>query len=117
MIRKIIIVGSLISIPAIMYLAMQYGQPPSVSFAEAIDKTQHTSESDPASKVMVDVVITDASDLASIAATDNAGAGFSIQYTGTAPTSPLKTGMRARFVGHVHGGDTPIFHATQVLFP
>jgi hypothetical protein len=104
-IRKLIIAGALVSIPVIIYLAMQYGQPPSVSFDEAIDKTQHTSESDPASKVLVDVVIVDATDMAAISATDSA------------PQRPLQPGMRSRFVGHVHGGDTPIFHATQVLFP
>lgn len=117
MIKKIIIGGAILSIPVIMYLAMQYGQPRSMSFAEAIEKTQHTSESDPASKVLLEVVITDATDMASITATDNTGRSFSIQYTGSAPHSPLQTGVRARFVGHVHGGDTPIFHATQVLFP
>jgi hypothetical protein len=116
-IRKLILTGALISIPVIIYLAMQYGQPPTVSFAEAIEKTQHTSESDPASKVLVDVVIVDATDMAAITATDNTGRLVSIQYTGSAPQRPLQSGMRSRFVGHVHGGDTPIFHATQVLFP
>jgi hypothetical protein len=116
-IRKIIIAGTLLSVPVIVYLAIQYGQPPSVSFSEAIEKTQHTSESDPASKVLMDVVVVDAADLSAISATDVAGRPFSIQYTGSAPSRPLQSGNRARFVGHVHGGDSPIFHATQVLFP
>lgn len=117
MIRTIIIAGTLLSIPVIVFLAIQYGQPPSVPFAGAIERTQHTSESDPAAKVLVDVVIVDARDLASISASDNTGTEFTIQYTGSTPQRPLQSGMRARFVGHVHGGDTPIFHATQVLFP
>lgn len=117
MIRRIILIGWALSIPIIVYLAVYHGQPPNVTFSEAIEKTQHTSESDPASKVLVDVELLDVTRLAEIEAKDKAGRVFRIEYTGTEPVRPLAPNTRARFVGHVHGGEPPIFHATQVLLP
>lgn len=117
MIRRIIIIGLVIILPATLYLATQYGKPPAVSFAEAIERTQHTSESDPASKVLIEVTIVSATSLTDLIAVDGVGQTFRVEYTGSFPETPLREGIRARFVGHVHGGDTPIFHATQVLVP
>lgn len=117
MIRRIIIIGLVFVLPVTIYLATRYGQPPSVSFAEAIERTQHTSESDPASKVLIEVTITSAPSATDLIAVDAMGQTFRIEYTGSTPETPIREGTRARYVGHVHGGDTPIFHATQVLVP
>ncbi len=115
MIRRIIVIGAVLCIPVIIYMAVYHGQPPHVTFSQAIDKTQHTSESDPASKVLVDVELLDVTRLTEIEAMDNAGRVFRIEYTGSEPERPLAPNTRAQFVGHVHGGEPPIFHATQVL--
>jgi hypothetical protein len=114
-IRRIVIIGAAICIPIIVYMALTHGQPPSVSFDEAIERTQHTSESDPAAKVLVEAEVVTVESASDMTAKDSKGIVFRIEYTGTAPDSPFTPGKHLRLVGHVHGGTPPLFHATQAL--
>lgn len=115
MIRYIIIVGALICVPVIVYMAVFHGQPPSVTFIEAVEKTQHTSESDPAAKVLVEAEVVSVDSPSDISAKDMSGTMFRIEYTGTTPSAPFTPGTKLRLVGHVHGGTPPLFHATQAF--
>ncbi len=115
MIRRIVIIGAAVCIPVIVYMALTHGQPPSVSFDEAIERTQHTSESDPAAKVLVEAEVVAVESASDMMARDSTGSVFRVEYTGTAPQSPFTPGMRLQLVGHVHGGTPPLFHATQAL--
>lgn len=115
MIRKIVIIGALICIPVIIYMALYHGQPPSVTFAQAIERTEHTSESDPAAKVLVEAEVVSVESASDLTARDITGDVFRIEYTGTTPSRPFTPGMNLRLVGHVHGGTPPLFHATQAL--
>ncbi|MBU3698569.1 MAG: hypothetical protein FGM33_00965 [Candidatus Kapabacteria bacterium] len=115
MIRNIVIIGALLCIPVIIYMALYHGQPPSVTFSEAIVRTQHTSESDPASKVLVEAEVVEVESTKDLMAKDASGEVFHIEYTGNEPAQPFVAGAMFRFVGHVHGGEPPLFHATQAL--
>jgi hypothetical protein len=114
-IRTIVIIGAVLCIPVIIYMALQHGQPPAVTFAEAVVRTQHTSESDPASKVLVEAEIVAVESAKDLTAKDSSGEVFRVEYTGSEPDRPFSAGAMFRFVGHVHGGDAPLFHATQAL--
>ena len=117
MLKKIIIITALIAIPTSIWIASTYGQLKVVSYKEA-QQTETNSESDQAPKVIIVSTIIDASQAPSkIACVDGTGAPFSAQFTGTTPESPFSAGQTVRFVGHVHGGEAPYFHATQVYAP
>ena len=117
MLKKVIILTAIIAIPLSIWIASSYGQLKEVSYKEA-QSTETKSESDQAPKVIVVSTIIDASQAPSkIACIDATGAPFSAQFTGTSPESPFSAGQTVRFVGHVHGGEAPYFHATQVYAP
>ncbi|KAB2895339.1 MAG: hypothetical protein D8M52_02320 [Chlorobi bacterium] len=113
MLKRIIVICTIILIPAAFYIAWHYGEAASVDFATATQIASTADENDQAPKVVIVATI------ASIAGskmecTDKAGVPFVIEYTGETPQYPFKVGAVMRFVGHVHGGASPYFHATQV---
>ncbi len=114
MLKKILLIAAVVGIPLGIYIASRYGELSPVSFAEA-RRTVAVSESDQAPKVLILSTIVNAERAPSeIVCTDPAGERFNVQYTGSTPDEPFTPGRVVRFVGHVHDGGTPYFHATQV---
>ena len=113
MLKKTIIVAVCICVPAAFYIALQYGQLKQVTFQQAIEQTQTDMEGDQAPKVIVVSTIS-AVQGSELMCTDAMQQQFRVEYTGSDPEDLFKSGVTVRFVGHVHGGTTPYFHATQV---
>jgi hypothetical protein len=114
MLKKILIIAVIIGVPLGIYIASRYGELTPVSFAEA-RKTVAVSESDQAPKVLIISTIVDATRAPSeLLCTDPSGVPFRVQYTGSTPDEPFTSGRVVRFVGHVHDGGEPYFHASQV---
>lgn len=122
MLRRLIIIAAVICIPLGVYVASTYGTLTEVTFAQAAATAESATEGDQAPKVLVRITIVnpldtdqeDGGEQAPILARDAAGKEFHLSYTGSAPAAPFSAGQELRFVGHVHGGLTGYFHATQV---
>jgi len=122
MLRKLIIIAAVICIPLGIYVASTYGMLEEVTFAQAALKAESATEGDQAPKVLVRITIVnpfdtdqeDGGEQAPILARDAAGKEFHVSYSGSPPASAFSAGQELRFVGHVHGGPTGYFHATQV---
>ncbi|RPI69536.1 MAG: hypothetical protein EHM43_01515 [Ignavibacteriae bacterium] len=112
MLRRIIIIAVIVLVPIAFYVASQYGELDDVTFTQA-SRTEATMEGDQAPKVIIVSSITQLSD-AEMFCEDREGTRFKVDYTGSAPETPFAAGQVVRFVGHVHGGATGYFHATQV---
>ncbi len=117
MIRKILILGSLVIVPIAVWYASQYGQPDSVTFNEAIERATTSSESEQAPKVVIDARIVACESDHDLQCQDARGTVFRVEYTGSAPTTPFTAGQQHRLLGHVHDGASPYFHATQRFDP
>lgn len=117
MLRRIIIIAAIIVIPVGIWIASDYGRMQDVTYAQAMAIASASSEGEQAPKVMVTAVIerlaADRTD-GMMEARDREGRAFLINYTGSTPDAPMTVGRTFQFVGHVHGGAPPTFHATQV---
>ena len=113
MLKKIIIVAAVISLPIVFYTAFQTGQLDTALFSEAVTIASSNVEGDQAPKVIIVTTIV-SGDGHDMVGKDASGAQFTIDYTGSEPDEPFAPEQVVRFVGHVHGGETPYFHATQV---
>lgn len=111
MLRKVILVLVFVGLPAGIWFAIRYGIPETVTFSGAVQKATTSQEGDMAPKIVVTAVITS---LEPLLARDEAGEEFALEFTGKQPDGGLRQGTSYRFVGHVHGGSPPTFHATQV---
>lgn len=117
MIRTILILGAVIVIPVAVWFASQYGQPDSVAFDEAIKRSTTSSESEQAPKVVIEANVVACESDHDLQCQDVRGTVFRVEYTGSAPTQPFAAGQQHRFLGHVHDGASPYFHATQRFDP
>ncbi len=114
MLKKLVIIAAIIGVPIAFFVANEYGQINEVSYYGAQSIVAAT-EGDQAPKVIIVSTIIDASAAPEeILCSDQHGAAFTVQYTGSAPSSPFARGQVLRFVGHMHHGGKPYFHATQV---
>lgn len=119
MLRWSIIIGAVIVIPVVVVLALRHGSLQEVTFAQAIQIATSSTEGDTAPKVIVRATIESEHfehEKEGTCVGDD-GTSFQVSYTGGAPDVPLTAGATVKFVGHVHGGPTPTFHATQVYAP
>ena len=115
MLNRLIIITAIVGIPLGVWIASTYGQLTEVTFAVASSDHASGVEGDQAPKVIIVSTIVNAVEAPErIACTDNTGAAFRVQYTGNTPDAPFASGQVVRFVGHVHDGHDPYFHATQV---
>jgi hypothetical protein len=112
MLKRIIIIAVVVLVPIAFYVASKYGELDDVTFAQAAT-VNATVEGDQAPKVIIVSTITQLSD-AEMFCEDRTGTRFKVDYTGSTPDQPFAAGQTVRFVGHVHGGATGYFHATQV---
>ena len=111
MLRTVILALVVGGLPAGIWFAIRYGVPETVTFSGAVQKATTSQEGDMAPKIVVTAMITS---LEPLRARDEAGQEFSLEFTGKQPDGGLRQGTAYRFVGHVHGGSPPTFHATQV---
>lgn len=115
MLKRIIILAAIVGIPLGVWVASTYGQLHEVTYAVATSDHASGVEGDQAPKVIIVSTIENAADAPDrIACADQTGTPFRVQYTGSAPDVPFANGQIVRFVGHVHDGQDPYFHATQV---
>jgi len=112
MLRTIVIVLIVILVPLGTYLAMQYGTPAELTFAEAVSKAMTTAEGDMAPKVVV-VSTIQRVEPQRLVCIDKEQKEFQVEYTGPATDFPLEANKSVKFVGHVHAGSVAYFHATQ----
>ena len=113
MLRKIIIAAVIVLVPLAFFLASTFVNIETVTFKEAMNVSSEEQEGDKAPKV---VIVTSLTQMGQgiMVGEDREGTAFRVDYTGSPPDVPFAPGQTVRFVGHVHGGEEPYFHATQV---
>jgi len=116
MLKRSIIIAVVICIPLAFYVASEYGKLEEVTFKGAVEKTMTDMEGDQAPKVIVVSKIEQLTGM-DLVCLDANNEQFNVNYTGSEKPGVLTVGSTVRFVGHVHGGTTPTFHATQVYAP
>jgi hypothetical protein len=115
MLKRLIVVTAVVGIPLGVWIASLYGQLEEVTYSVATSEHASGVEGDQAPKVIIVSTIINAAEAPErIACADKTGEAFRVQYTGSAPNVPFTNGQVVRFVGHVHDGHDPYFHATQV---
>jgi hypothetical protein len=118
MLRKIILTLIIIGLPIVVYIAMQYGQIPSVTFKKALEDGSQKSDSEQNTKVKVQAgMVIDGEHPfkpEEFYAVDTEGTVFMIGYTGSEPLGELKSGKPIELLGHVHKGNPPYFHASEI---
>ena len=121
MLRKIIIVSSIVIVIFAIWYAMQFGTLQSVPFNTAMKMSEQSSDTEQAQKVKIDaeVMISDEFPLENntghFFARDKQGTIFKVEYTGKDPLPVMKEGVEISVFGHVHGGEEPYVHASQVI--
>ncbi|MFN8361988.1 MAG: cytochrome c maturation protein CcmE [Candidatus Kapaibacterium sp.] len=119
MLRKIIILTLVIGLPIVIYVALQHGQVQTVSFKKALAESSQKSDSEQSTKVKISagVVIDEQHPYkpGEFFVVDPESTLFPVSYTGADPIGELKNGQSVQVYGHVHGGETPYFHASQVV--
>lgn len=113
MLKRIIIVATIVLVPLAFYVASQYGSLESVTFEQAIKRSEHASSEEQAPKMIITSTIL-RQEADRWLCEDRYGVQFSVEYTGKPPDKPFTEGSSVDFVGHVHGTTPPYFHATQV---
>lgn len=111
--RKLIIGSALVFIPLGVWYAYEYGRPVEVSFSEAIIRATTSSESEQAPKVVIVARVLAVVSDHDLTCSDARGKVFRIEYTGAAVPQGFVTNQVHKFLGHVHDGNEPYFHATQ----
>ncbi len=121
--RIVFIVLAIIGIPAVSYIAFQFGQIPTYTFVEAMQYSELQEEIEQAKKVevLVTVLISEKypfqvpESMFTFFAQDKNGKILPVSYTGKDPLPNLSNNQSIIVFGHTHGGGTPYFHATQVI--
>ena len=122
MLKRIIIIALIVLLPFIFWYATQFGALQSVSFATAMKMSEQASDVEQAQKVKIDCLYTVKEDghnheghEGHLYARDLQGTIFKVEYTGKDPLPDMKEGSEISFYGHVHGGDEPDVHASQLI--
>ena len=120
--KRIILIALIILLPFIFWYAMQFGALQSVNFVSAMNMSEQSSDVEQAQKVKIDAVYTivesdeHASHEGHFHAKDQQGTTFKVEYTGKDPLPDMKEGSEISVFGHVHGGEEPYVHASQVIY-
>ena len=122
MLKRIIIIALIVLLPFIFWYATQFGALQSVPFTTAMKMSEQASDVEQAQKVKIDGKFTVKDDghdheghEGHFHAKDLQGTIFKVEYTGKAPLPEMKEGSEISVFGHVHGGDEPYVHASQVI--
>jgi hypothetical protein len=112
--KRIVIIATVICVPVAFYVASQYSELKTLTFADAMANSEASADEDKAPKVIIMSSIT-GTEGERLICEDRTGTQFPVEYTGKPPTNPFSVGQTVEFVGHVHGGEQAYFHATQVF--
>lgn len=120
MLKRIIIIALIVLLPFFFWYATQFGALQSVPFATAMKMSEQASDVEQAQKVKIDGFYTVKEDdheghEGHLYAKDLQGTIFKVEYTGKDPLPDMKEGSEISVFGHVHGGDEPYVHASQVI--
>jgi len=113
MMRKLIIGLAIVFIPLGVWYAYEYGRPLEVAFSDAIVRATTSSESEQAPKVVIVARVLSLQSDHDLLCSDTTGTEFRIEYTGSPNPHGFASNKVYRFLGHVHDGAEPYFHATQ----
>jgi len=119
--KRIILIALILLLPFTFWYAMQFGALQSVSFSTAMNMSEQSSDVEQAQKVKIDAVYTIVENdghehhEGHFHAKDQQGTIFKVEYTGKDPLPSLKEGIEISVFGHVHGGEEPYVHASQVI--
>lgn len=116
MLKRIIIISTVILIPTAFYVASTFGKLDRVNFQQAVEIAASDVEGDQAPKVLITATIVSTTG-PRLLCKDQRGSEFSVDYTGKPLAQGFNVDKQVEFVGHVHAGETPYFHATQALTP
>ena len=121
MIRNIILTACVIIVPLLFWYAKQFGNIQSISFQQAFSSSEKSADTEQAAKVKIDAsIIIDENhplDLSSgiLYAKDSEGTIFKIEYTGKDPLPSFTQSYPVSIFGHVHNGEPPYVHASQII--
>lgn len=125
MLKRIIIIALILVLPFIFWYATKFGALQSVPFVTAMKMSEQASDVEQAQKVKIDGFFTIKEDghdheghgdhQGHFHAKDLQGTIFKVEYTGKDPLPEMKEGSAISVFGHVHGGDEPYVHASQVI--
>lgn len=121
MLKKILLVAAVVTVPVVVYTAIQHGQVKSVSFNEALQIAAGQSDVEKAPGVMIRGQVISNHDHAQsgvkeFTLRDANMVDFPVSYTGAEEVS-LQHMQTVAVVGHVHGeGTSAYFHASEIIF-
>ena len=121
MIRNIILIACVIIVPLLFWYAKQYGDIQSITFQKALLSSEQSADTEQATKVKIDAtIIIDENhplDIPSgiIYAQDSENTIFKIEYTGKDPLPTFTQAFPVSVFGHVHNGEPPYVHASQII--
>jgi hypothetical protein len=116
MLRWIILTVAMVTIPVVVWMGISYSQLKECTFEQAVFHSTTSSEGEQAPKVLVRALIVQLRDQTGrMLCQDDAQREFPVEFTGSQESVVMTPNSRVQFVGHVHDGTPPYFHATQVL--
>lgn len=121
MIRNIILIACVIIVPLLFWYAKQYGDIQSITFQKALSSSEQSADTEQATKVKIDatIIIDESHPLDTstgiIYAKDSENTIFKIEYTGKDPLPAFTQAYPVSIFGHVHGGEPPYVHASQII--
>jgi hypothetical protein len=105
MIRNIILIASVIVVPLLFWYAKQYGDIQSITFQKAFSSSEQSADTEQATKVKIDATII----------IDSENTIFKIEYTGKDQLPTFTQAFPVSVFGHVHNGEPPYVHASQII--
>jgi cytochrome c-type biogenesis protein CcmE len=126
MLKKLLMAGALMGIPAVAFVASRFGQLESTTFQKALSASERQSQTEQGKKVQIDgVVLADDAHqpqrgnenvIMQFVVRDEAGKEFSVSYVGKEDVRSVQHLQRVAVVGLPMSGNPPVFQASQVIF-
>lgn len=122
MLKPIVLIIFLVGIPFGLYLALQYGEITTVTFAEAVEMARGKTEAELTKKIMIkghalideNHTIERGPGVVRFYMRDETMQDFLVSYDGTDEFPPLEHMQRIAVAGHAHDGNPPWFHCKDV---
>ena len=119
LLRIITIVATVCTVAVSGYFMTIYTSLPTPTFNKAILEATGQGSEEQAKKIkIISAAVIDSDHPFTpqeFYATDTEGTTFRVNYTGNDPLPTFKNGEAIDIIGHVHGGEMPYVHASQVI--
>lgn len=119
LLRVLFIVATLLTVAVSGYFMTIHTSLPTPTFNKAILEATGQGSEEQAKKIkIISAAVIDAEHPITsqeFYAIDTEGTTFRVNYTGNDPLPPMKNGEAIDIIGHVHGGEVPYVHASQVI--